>query len=132
MLLEYAEASNRRRAVSDSSEWGAMLSLFTIARWRVMCAFTSAMCRSACGKMVLQLSAIHRSKGSGQSKTPSGGESGGVLALGTRKGLNFPFPRADPMLAYYRPPVGSIPDSGTSNVRADRSRSAPCLICALG
>jgi hypothetical protein len=38
------------------------------------------------GKMLLQLSAVHRSKGStAKAKTPSGEEAGGVLTLGTRK-----------------------------------------------
>jgi len=32
------------------------------------------------------------------------------------------------MLAHYRSPVGSIPDSGTSNVRADRSAIRECAL----
>src|SRR5262249_44502907 len=92
------------------------------------------------GKMPLQLSAIHRSKGSTAKAKPRRGigSSDGILALGTWKGAKLrssetSFPEPTPMLAHYRPPVGSIPDSRTSKSQSrTRSRSAPCLICALG
>src|SRR5262245_66131725 len=81
--------------------------------------------------MPLQLSAIHRSKGSTAKAKPRRGigSSDGVLALGTWKGAKLrssetSFPEPTPMLAHYRPPVGSIPDSRTSKSQS-RTRSRP-------
>jgi hypothetical protein len=79
-------SSSRRRVVSDSFEVGGLvepLHDYALAS-DVRLHFGDV--PISLGKMLLQLSAVHRSKGStAKAKTPSGEEAGGVLTLGTRK-----------------------------------------------